>query len=126
NLFFLDRPAGPSTQPPLFATRRANRIALAAQVIFCATLVGVGVYGSWSAWHQFGGGGPKSALYGIWDVDQLAIDGQVRSPLVTDYGRWRRAMFDIPGRMSFQRMDDSLARFGASIDVKKQTIALTK
>jgi len=126
NLFFLDRPAGPSTQPPLFATRRANRIALAAQVIFCVTLVAVGVYGSWSAWHQFGAGGPKSALYGIWDVDQLAIDGQIRSPLLIDYGRWRRATFDIPNRMSFQRMDDSFARFGATIDVKKQTIALTK
>jgi uncharacterized membrane protein YphA (DoxX/SURF4 family) len=126
NLFFLDRPAGPSTQPTLFATPRANRIALAAQVIFCAVLVGVNVYGSWSIWHQFGGGAPKSALYGIWDVDQLAIDGQIRSPLLIDYGRWRRVIFDIPIRMSFQRMDGSFARFGASIDINKQTVALTK
>jgi uncharacterized membrane protein YphA (DoxX/SURF4 family) len=126
NLFFLDRPAGPSTQPPLFATRRANRIALAAQGIFWVTLLAVGVYGSWSAWHQFGSGGPKSALYGIWDVDQLAIDGQLRSPLLTDYGRYRRATFDFPGRMSFQRMDNSFVSFGASIDVKQQTLTLTK
>jgi uncharacterized membrane protein YphA (DoxX/SURF4 family) len=126
NLFFLDRPAGPSTEPPLFATRRANSIAVAAQIIFCVTLVGVGLYGSWSDWHQFGRGGPKSALYGIWDVNQLAIDGQIRSPLVTDYGRWRRAIFDIPSRMSFQRMDESFARYGASIDDQKKTLALTK
>jgi uncharacterized membrane protein YphA (DoxX/SURF4 family) len=126
NLLFLDRPAGPSTQPPLFATRRANRIALAAQVIFCAVLVGVNVYGGWSGWHQFRGPAFKSALYGIWDVDQLVIDGQTRSPLLTDYGRWRRAIFDFPSRMSFQRMDSSMARFGASIDAKKQTVALTK
>jgi hypothetical protein len=126
DLFFLDRPAGPSTEPQLFATQRANSIAVAAQVIFCMTLVGVGLYGSWSAWHQFGRGGPKSALYGIWDVNQLAIDGQIRSPLVTDYGRWRRVIFDIPSRMSFQRMDESFARYGASIDDKKRTLALTK
>jgi hypothetical protein len=54
------------------------------------------------------------------------IDGQIRSPLLTDYGRWRRAIFDFPSRMSFQRMDSSTARFGASIDTNKQTVALTK
>ena len=126
NLFFLDRPAGRSTQPPLFATRRANHSALAAQVIFCFVLLGANAYGSWTGWHQFGAGSPKSALYGIWDVNQLAIDGQIRSPLLTDYGRWRRAIFDIPSRMSFQRMDESFARYGASIDRDKKTLALTK
>jgi hypothetical protein len=126
NLFFLDRPAGPSTQPPLFATRRANRIAVAAQIIFCATLVLVSVYGSWKDWHKFGDGRPKSALYGIWEVEKMTIDGQIRSPLLTDYGRWRRVIFDFPTRVSFQRMDSSFAPFGAAIDANKKTIALTK
>ena len=126
NLFFLNRAAGPSTQPPLFATTRANRIALAAQIVFGIWLMGMNAYGSWSAWHLYGGGSPKSALYGIWDVNQLTIDGQTRSPLLTDYGRWRRVIFDIPTRMAFQRMDDTTARYGCAIDINKKSLALTK
>jgi len=126
NLFLLNRPAGPSTQPSLFATTRANRIALVAPVMIGVWLRGMNAYGSWTGWHLYGGGSPKSALYGIWNVDQLTIDGQSRSPLITDYGRWRRVIFDIPSRMAFQRMDDSLARYGAAIKVNDQTLALTK
>ena len=88
--------------------------------------MGMNAYGSWSAWHLYGGGSPKSALYGIWDVNQLTIDGQTRSPLLTDYGRWRRVIFDIPTRMAFQRMDDTTARYGCAIDINKKSLALTK
>jgi len=109
NLFFLNRAAGPSTQPPLFARPRANRIALVVQVLIGVWLMAMNAYGSWIGWHLYGGGSPKSALYGIWNVEQLNIDGQTRSPLITDYGRWRRVIFDAPSRMAFQRMDDSLA-----------------
>jgi uncharacterized membrane protein YphA (DoxX/SURF4 family) len=45
NLFFLNRAAGPSTEPPLFATPRANRLALAAQVVVGIWLVGMNAYG---------------------------------------------------------------------------------
>lgn len=126
NLFFLNRTAEPSTQPPLFETPRANRIALVAQVMIGVWLMGMNAYGSWTGWHLYGGGSPKSALYGIWNVEQLTIDGQTRSPLITDYGRWRRVIFDIPSRMVFQRMDDSLTGYGATIKVNDKTLALTK
>ncbi len=108
NLFFLNRPAGPSTEPQLFDTRRANRLALAVQILFGIWLVALSAYGGWDAWHTFGGGRPKSPLYGIWNVEQLWIDGQLRSPLLTDHDRWRRVIFDTPDRNTFQRMDDSL------------------
>jgi hypothetical protein len=74
-----------------------------------------------------GGGGPKSALYGIWDVEQLSIDGQLRSPLLNDYDRrWRRVIFDSPSRMAFQRTDDSFAHYGVAIDLNGGSVALTK
>jgi hypothetical protein len=56
----------------------------------------------------------------------MAVDGQIRSPLLNDYGRWRRLVFDSPERMSFQRMDDSYAGFASAIDTNKKTLALTK
>ncbi len=126
DIFFLNRAAGPSTQPSLFTTMRANRIALVVQIFIGIWLMGMNAYGSWSAWHQYGGGRTKSALYGIWDVDQMMIDGQVRSPLLGDYGRWRRVVFDFPTLASFQRMDDSFARYGAKIDVNSHALVLTK
>jgi uncharacterized membrane protein YphA (DoxX/SURF4 family) len=125
SFFLLNRATEPSSQPLLFATRRANRFALAAQIVFGVWLLGMNGYGSWVSWFDYGGGRPKSPLYGIWEVDQQLIDGQVRSPLLTDSGRWRRAIFDIPNRMAFQRIDDSFAGYAASINVKDKTIALT-
>jgi hypothetical protein len=126
DFLFRNRSVGPSTQPPLFYTRRASRIALASQILFGLWLLGMNVYNGWIAWHMYGGGRPKSPLYGIWDVDQLAIDGRLRSPLLIDYGRWRRAVFDFPETMTFQRMDDSFAGYSTSINTHDNTIALTK
>jgi uncharacterized membrane protein YphA (DoxX/SURF4 family) len=126
NMFFLNRPVAPSNEYPLFSTLRAARIALAAQVIFGIWLVGMNAYGSWKNWYVYGAGSPRSALYGVWNVDQMTIDGQVRSPLLSDSGRWRRVIFDIPTRMAFQRMDDSTARYSASINTGDQTLKLTK
>jgi hypothetical protein len=126
DFFLSNRTTAPSTQPPLFRTRRANRIALAAQIVIGVWLVGINAYGSWSGWHTYGAGRPKSALYGIWNVEELSIDGQTRSPLLNDYDRWRRVIFDFPERVSFQRMDDSYAGYGASINTNDKTLGLTK
>jgi uncharacterized membrane protein YphA (DoxX/SURF4 family) len=126
NLFFLNRDVAPAEHPALFRTLLANRIALILQIVFGVVLVGMGFYGARTAWYQFGGARPKSVLYGIWDVEQLSIDGQVRSPLLNDYDRFRRAIFDFPQAVTFQRMDDSLARYGAAIDEGKKTLVLTK
>ena len=62
NFFFLNRAARPSTEPQLFGTCRANRIALAVQILFGIWLVALAAYGGWSAWHTYGGGSPKSPL----------------------------------------------------------------
>jgi len=122
----LNRATAPSTQVQLFRSIRANRIALAAQIIFGLWLVGVYCNLSWGYWNTVGGGRPLSTLYGIWEVKQMSIDGQPRPPLLTDSTRWRRAIFDYPDRMAFQRLDDSFAPYGASINLPEKTLALTK
>ncbi|MGA7414610.1 MAG: hypothetical protein WBW33_29340 [Bryobacteraceae bacterium] len=126
DFFLRNRASGASKQPELFNARRANRIALAAQILFGICLLGANAYSDWGAWRAFGGGRPKSPLYGIWDVNQMSIDGQSRSPLLNDYGRWRRAIFDFPTMVSFQRMDNSFAGYGASFNVNDKTMTLTK
>ncbi len=128
DFFFRNRAAAPSAQPSLFRTRRANRIAVVVQIVFGLFLLGMNTYAGWEGWKLYGGGAPQSPLYGIWDVGQMSIDGQVRSPLLNDYGRWRRVIFESYGTpfVAFQRMDDSFAYYRTSIKTHDKTIALTK
>jgi uncharacterized membrane protein YphA (DoxX/SURF4 family) len=109
----------------LFATARANRIALAAQVLFGLWLVGLGGYDAWKQRYAYGTERPRPPLYGIWDIEQLSIDGQIHPPLLTDNDRYRRAVFDFPKRMTFESMNGANSWFDSSIDPKKQTLAVT-
>ncbi len=127
NFFYFDRATIPSTQAALFRTRGANRIAFAAQIVLGIYLIGMQTYANWSYWYATGGGSPRSPLYGIWNVEQFLVDGQPRAPFQNDYDRqWRRAIFDAPGTMTFQRSDDSFAHYGISMDEYQHTIRLTK
>ncbi len=126
SVLVLDRPAAPSPQPPLFSSRRRNRMAAVGQSVFGAYLIGLNLYSAVQGWRLYGGGAPKSPLYGIWDVVQMSIDGQLRSPLVTDHDRFRRVVFQTPTSMSFQRMDDSLVPYTTAIDLGAGSLKLTK
>ena len=127
DFFFLDRPTPAATQPQLFQAPRANRMAFAAQMILGFYLVVTYAYINWAYWSAAGDGSPRSPLYGIWNVEQLSVDGELRPPVLNDYDRrWRRVIFDIPNAVAFQRVDDSFARYGASIDPYKKVLSLTK
>jgi hypothetical protein len=126
SVLFLNRATAPSPQAQLFLAVRANRVVLAAQVALGLWLVGMNAHTAWGYWSIFGGGRPHSPLYGIWEVSRMSIDEQPRPPLLTDAGRWRRAIFDFPTLMAFQRMDDSFAYYPASINLTDKILALTK
>jgi hypothetical protein len=128
NVLVLGRAAEASSPPALFSTLRANRLALAAQMAFGLSLIVMFTNLSLRFYVADGGAGaPKSPLYGVWDVERLAIDGDVRLPLLNDYDRrWRRVIFDFTDRMFFQRWDDSYAGYSVSIDEGRRTLALTK
>jgi len=120
-----NRTAGPSEQPPLFRRRSLALLALALQLGYGGYLLLDEYSGARQAWWQRGGGAPKSPLYGIWNIETMTIDGHTRSPLVTDYGRWRRVFFQTPTSITFQRMDDTFQGYGAKIDMAAKTIAVT-
>jgi uncharacterized membrane protein YphA (DoxX/SURF4 family) len=128
NVLVLNRPAGPSTQAPLFRSVEANRLALSAQIVFGVYLLAM--FTSLGLRYYYGEGGagsPKSPLYGIWNIDELSIDGEARPAALNDYDRrWRRVIFDAPTVLVFQRTDDSLARYGVRVNVEDRSLALTK
>jgi hypothetical protein len=126
NVLLLNRTAQPSTMVPLGRTIRARRIVVAAQVLLGAYLVAMNLNSGLEAWAQYGGGAPKSPLYGIWNIEQMVIDGQTRSPLTTDYDRFRRVIFDRPTQAAFQRMNDTFVPYAAKIDTSAKTVTLTR
>jgi hypothetical protein len=126
NVLLLNRTAHPSTLIPPGRSVRARRTIVAAQLVFGVYLVATNLYSARRSWTEYGGGAPKSPLYGIWNVEQMVIDGQVRSPLVTDYDRFRRAVFDRPTGAAFQRMDDTFVQYGARVDTAARTLTLTR
>ena len=126
NVIVLDRAAPPSSQPPLVRGARAGRILFAAQLVVAAYLVVIFMLSSQQSWTQYGGGAPKPPLYGIWDVQKMSIDGVERAPLVTDYDRWRRVVFQTATAMTFQRMDETFAGFAAKVEMDRKAITLTR
>ena len=123
-VLFLDRATTPSRLGQLFRSVRANRIALAAQIVFGLWMVAMNAYAVWGIWNTYGGGSKHSPLYGIWEVSVMSIDEQPRPPLLTDNSRWRRLIFDFPSQMAFQRMDDSFVYRPASINLTDKVLII--
>ena len=126
DFFVLNRPAAPVEFPRLFTRLWLDRGALAVRTIFVLGFAGLCFYGAWQGRKTYGDLAPRAALYGIWDVDQFEADGQVLPPLITDAFRWRRIIFDRPGRMGIQAMSDSRRRFVFKQAPKTNVLTLTR
>jgi hypothetical protein len=122
---FSDGAIEPQPEHRFFTGCRANRIAIGAQILVGLVLFGVNLAGAQQNWYKFGGGAAKSPFYGIWTIDEMVIDGAIRAPLLTDYDRWRRVIFEYPQFLKFQRMNDSFVSFSIKLDAKRNTITLT-
>jgi uncharacterized membrane protein YphA (DoxX/SURF4 family) len=128
NVLVLNRRAEPSSERPLFAAPRANRIALIAQIAFGVYLAAMFTSLSTRYFYAAGGpGAPRSPLYGIWNIEQMSVDDEIRPTVLNDYDRrWRRMIFDARDVVVFQRTDDSLAHYGASLAGDGRALALSK
>jgi hypothetical protein len=128
NVLLFNRTAEPSSEPLLFASALANRRALIAQLVFGIYLIGMFTWVATRSYYAAGGPGePRSPLYGIWNIEEMTVNGETRPPVLNDYDRrWRRAIFDTVNVVVFQRTDDSFAHFQAAIDTSSRAITLTK
>jgi len=127
DFFVRDGAVDPPARPEIAATAHVRRAAIWVPVVFGLYLVGMQTWANVAFWYAEGGGAPVSPLYGIWDVEQLTVDGTTGPPSLNDYDRqWRRVIFDAPDRVTFQRTDDSFARYGTELDLVAGRLALTK
>lgn len=123
--FYLGAAVGRSREPRLGGTPRAQRVAVIAQGTFGAYLLALGLYGSMQSWKTYGGGAPRPALFGIWEIQQMTVDGADRPPLLTDSTRWRRLIVQREGSAVFQLMNDSFSYYRATWDSTAATLTLT-
>jgi uncharacterized membrane protein YphA (DoxX/SURF4 family) len=124
-LFILNRPARIPPEPPLGATPRVWRRAAIAQVVFAVYVLGMNSWGDYKAWYQYGGGSPRSALYGIWELRTMTVDGVDHPALLTDTTRFRRLIFDSPQLLIMQRMNDGFRYLRANVDTTARKLTLT-
>jgi hypothetical protein len=120
----LNRGTGPSAMPPLVRGVTARRVLLGAQLLFGAYVMGSSFVEARTAFSTRGPAAPKPPLYGIWDVEKMTIDGVERAPLLTDYARWRRVVIQSAAGISFQRMDDTMLGYAATVDPAAHTVTL--
>ena len=126
DFFVRDRRVEPERIESLFKTPRANRIATVAQFVLWVWICSVYSYQKWIDWHDYGPGRQKSPLYGIWDIEQMTIDGQVRPPVLTDKDRWRRLIFDFPNTSTAEHLNDEFEWLDTTVDAQKHSVELIK
>jgi hypothetical protein len=127
NLLVLNRPAEPEEVRPLFRRKWLARTAAAVAAVFILVETCALLYGSYRDLVDYGSeAASKSPLYGMWNVEELMVDGKVRPPLFTDEKRWRRMFFTTPGRLIIQLMSDSHERYNLVHDEKKRTLVLSR
>ena len=104
NFLLFNRKVEPAEIRPLFQRARLNRAALVLRTVFIA---GVSIYWLYSAYKidvEMSGYASTTPFYGIWEVEEYAVNGQVRPPLITDASRWRWLVFEYPGYLSVHTM----------------------
>ncbi|HWM93209.1 MAG TPA: hypothetical protein VN493_20765 [Thermoanaerobaculia bacterium] len=102
SLFVRNRRVPPAEPPPLFASRKGNRAALVFRSVFILYVTVAALHRSYKDRLQFADLAARHPLYGVWEVEELAVDGAVRPLLVTDETLWRRLVFDWPGAIGIQ------------------------
>jgi hypothetical protein len=66
----------------------------------------------------------RSALYGIYDVQEFILNGDTLPALTTDTRRWKRMYIHRPGSVSIQYMDGGSIYWNCQVDSLHRTMSL--
>lgn len=125
-LFLFNHAVEPAGHRPLFTTMWLHRGALILRTVFAVGLTGLILFTSWQGSQFWRDPALRSPLYGIWNVEELALDGETRPPLLTDASRWRHVIFDSRRFVSILPMNGPRERYRLAQDTTARTLTLTK
>lgn len=126
DFFVLNRPAAPATHVPLFRRRWLNNGVLALQLLLFVYVGSSELYQSHQRYMQSGDGAPTPPLFGVYNVDEFIVDGQVHPPIFTDDTRWRRVTFERYNLMAIFPGDSPVQRYKIKLDQSKHSLQLSK
>jgi hypothetical protein len=125
DLFLFNRPAAPARLRQLFQRPWLNGSVVALRTVLVLAFVYLTLSRAYGYRSSYGEQN-RPPLYGIWEVEEFETDGKVRPALVTDAQRWRRVIFDYPGRIAIHLMSDSRRRYALKLDSEKHTLNLSQ
>lgn len=102
SLFVWDRLVPPGERRQLFASRQGNLAALLFRTAFVLYVTVAALHESYENKVQFADVATGHRLYGVWEVEELAVNGVVRPLPVMDQTLWRRLVFEWPGAIGIQ------------------------
>ncbi|HEY2292397.1 MAG TPA: hypothetical protein VGM86_17000 [Thermoanaerobaculia bacterium] len=109
-LLVWNRPVPPAEQRPLFASRKGNRAALVFRTVLILYLTVAALQRSHEDRLQYADVATGQRLYGVWEVEELAVDGAARPLPATDETLWRRLVFEWPGAIGIQYAHETKVR----------------
>lgn len=126
DFLLFNRKTEPEEFRPVFERVWLNRFALILQTVFVLMMVCVSLYSSYDARRNYGDLAEKSPLYGIWNVVEFEVNGELRQPLLTDETRWRRVVFDKTYYLAVQFADDARERYSLELYEETKSMSLLK
>lgn len=125
DLFIRHRAGSLRSEPAVGGSPSVWRKIVIAQAVFCVYTLAIFLYLGVRIWKTSPlSGAPRSPLFGIWDVDSMALGGAAKPPLLSDSTRWRRVIFQGP-TATFQRMDDTFRQYGVTVDSTTRSFTLS-
>jgi hypothetical protein len=136
-VFALGRPEVPHGYTPLVRQPWLDWTLCVVRTLVVFTYVGVALYNAHERSKLYGRLAPEPPLFGLWEVEEFALDGKVRPPLTTDAGRWQRVTFNkafplrksSPGkpRVGITNMrGKSVLVAEVEVDEERKTITMTR
>jgi hypothetical protein len=132
DFFVLGRTPPPAIDRPLFARPWLRRGGQILMTVVLLGFVALNLHMNITISQIHGHLAPKLPLYGIWNVEEIVVDGVVQPPLLSDRNYWLRATFDRgypgmqPAVLTITRMDQSRLAYIAQINTDQHTVVLSK
>ena len=89
-VFLLGQRATPRGVAPLARRRWLDRTAFGLRTLVVLTYLAVTFHTNLERSKLTGLAAPEPPLYGLWEVEEFSLNGEVRPPLTTDGDRWQR------------------------------------
>lgn len=129
-VFLLGRRESPRPIVPLTRWRWLNWAFMLLRTIVVLTYLVLTVHGNYKTSKQMGDKAPKPPLYGLWEVDEFALNEKAHPPLTTDSARWQYVMFTKKGfrgsLVAITSMTGTRMFYLVEVDENAKTISLSR